>query len=153
METAFEVPASGTIPYQYFEVPTNLTEDKWVEALEVRAGDRSVVHHVLVYVRHPDMTAPTVAFRPANPPGGPTPPQDQDPSQLTGSSRPPSGARRGPLMTQIAPGTPPTVYVPGTGLCSKLVRADVPDSLHDQRQGSIGSQHGRFQVFEGTSHD
>jgi mono/diheme cytochrome c family protein len=119
METAFEVPAAGTIPYQYFEVPTNLTEDKWVEALEVRAGDRSVVHHVLVYVRHPGMTAPTIAFKPANPPGGPAPPQE-DPSQLTGSSRPPSGARRGPLMTQVAPGTPPTVYAPGTGL---LLRA------------------------------
>ena len=119
METAFEVQPTGTIPYQYFEVPTNLTEDKWVQALEVRAGDRSVVHHVLVYVRHPGMTAPTVAFKPANPPGGPAPPREEDPSQLTGSSRPPSGARRGPLMTQIAPGTPPTVYAPGTGLLLK----------------------------------
>ena len=37
-------------------MPTNLTEDKWVQALEVRAGDRSVVHHVLVYARIPEMT-------------------------------------------------------------------------------------------------
>ena len=30
---------SGTIDYKYFEVPTNLTEDKWVQAIEVRPGD------------------------------------------------------------------------------------------------------------------
>ena len=34
-----ESPASGTVDYQYFEVPTNFTEDKWMQAGEVRAGD------------------------------------------------------------------------------------------------------------------
>ena len=137
METPFEVPATGTIPYQYFEVPTNLTEDKWVEALEVRAGDRSVVHHVLVYVRFPEMTAPTVAFRPANPPGGPAPPRE-DLSQLTGSSRPPSPARRGLLMTQVAPGTPPLVFAPGTGM---LLRAGsvVTFQIHYTTNGKAAS--------------
>jgi len=33
MPEAFEVPAAGTIEYQYFEVPTNFTEDKWVQAI------------------------------------------------------------------------------------------------------------------------
>jgi len=45
----FRVPAEGTVDYQYFTVPTGLTEDRWVTALEVRPGARSVVHHVLVY--------------------------------------------------------------------------------------------------------
>jgi hypothetical protein len=49
----YPVPASGTIEYKYFEVPTNFTEDKWVQAFEVRPGDRSVVHHVIVFARVP----------------------------------------------------------------------------------------------------
>jgi hypothetical protein len=53
MPVAYNIPASGTIAYQYFEVPTNFTEDKWVQAGEVRAGDRKHVHHVIVSVREP----------------------------------------------------------------------------------------------------
>ena len=49
MAQPYEVPASGTIAYQYFQVPTNFTEDKWIQALEIRPGERSVVHHVLVF--------------------------------------------------------------------------------------------------------
>jgi hypothetical protein len=54
MAKPFAVPASGTIDYQYFTVPTNFTEDKWVQAIEARPGARSVVHHVLVFCREPD---------------------------------------------------------------------------------------------------
>jgi hypothetical protein len=53
MPTTYSVPASGAIPYQYFEVPTNFTEDRWVQAGEVRAGDRKHVHHIIVSVREP----------------------------------------------------------------------------------------------------
>ena len=74
MANDYNVPAQGEIPYQYFEVATNLTEDKWVEAVEIRAGNRAVVHHVLVYARYPGMARREFAFRPANPPG-PMPPQ------------------------------------------------------------------------------
>jgi hypothetical protein len=56
MAQEFEVPASGEIPYQYFEVPTNFTEDRWMQAGEVRAGDRAHVHHIIVYVREPGRT-------------------------------------------------------------------------------------------------
>lgn len=50
MPSEFHVPAKGTIDYQYIPVATNFTEDKWVEAVEVRPGDRSVVHHAIVVV-------------------------------------------------------------------------------------------------------
>ena len=33
-------------PTQRFRVPTNFTEDVWVQAAEARPGDRSVVHHI-----------------------------------------------------------------------------------------------------------
>ena len=53
MPDAFTVPASGTIEYQYFEVPTGITEEKWVQAIEIMPGSREVVHHVLVYAKVP----------------------------------------------------------------------------------------------------
>jgi hypothetical protein len=49
----YEIPAKGTVDYQYFEVPTNFTEDRWMQAGEVRAGDPTHVHHVIVYVKEP----------------------------------------------------------------------------------------------------
>lgn len=48
---AFHVPAAGTIPYQYIAVPTGFVQDKWVQAVEIRPGNRSVVHHVIASVR------------------------------------------------------------------------------------------------------
>jgi hypothetical protein len=53
MPAPYQVPASGEIAYQYFEVPTNFTEDRWMQAGEVRAGDRAHVHHIIVYVKEP----------------------------------------------------------------------------------------------------
>jgi hypothetical protein len=39
--------------YEYIYVPTNFTEDRWVQAAEVRPGNPKVVHHVIVFVEHP----------------------------------------------------------------------------------------------------
>ena len=36
--------------YEYIYVPTNFTEDKWIQAAEVVPGDRRVVHHATVSV-------------------------------------------------------------------------------------------------------
>jgi hypothetical protein len=49
----FDVPTEGVVSYQYFTVPTHFTEDRWVEAAEVRPGQRTVVHHVLTFIREP----------------------------------------------------------------------------------------------------
>jgi hypothetical protein len=51
MPNAFEVPAQGTIEYQYVVIPTHLSEDKWVRMAEVRPGNRAVVHHVIAFIR------------------------------------------------------------------------------------------------------
>lgn len=45
-----QVKATGTMPYQNVTVETKLEQDQWVQAIEVRPGDPSVVHHVLVFV-------------------------------------------------------------------------------------------------------
>ena len=47
----FPIPASGVMPYKYFVVDPGFKEDKWVQAAECRAGNRSVVHHIIVGIR------------------------------------------------------------------------------------------------------
>lgn len=55
-DAIFQIPepiaikAEGTMPYQNVMVPTRLTEDKWVRAMQIVPTDKSVVHHVLVFV-------------------------------------------------------------------------------------------------------
>ena len=51
MDEEFEIPASGTIPYKYFKVPTGLTEDKWIQAIEIKPGARAHVHHVIAFTQ------------------------------------------------------------------------------------------------------
>ncbi|MBC7806803.1 MAG: redoxin domain-containing protein [Akkermansiaceae bacterium] len=50
---AYSVKAEGVLPYQNILVETNLPEDKWVRAIEVKPGAKGVVHHVLVFVQEP----------------------------------------------------------------------------------------------------
>jgi hypothetical protein len=65
MPRPFKVAASGTIAYQVFRTPTNFTEDKWVQAIELKPGARSVVHHILAFASQPDGTAVSPApYRP-----------------------------------------------------------------------------------------
>ena len=53
MPTEFTVPAEGAVPYQHFSVPTNFKEDRYIQGLEARAGNLSVVHHIVMYARDP----------------------------------------------------------------------------------------------------
>jgi hypothetical protein len=50
MAEEYSVPADGTVPYLYFTIPTGFTEDKWVSAMEIKPGNRGVVHHVIAFV-------------------------------------------------------------------------------------------------------
>jgi hypothetical protein len=108
----YEVPASGTIDYQNFSVPTNFSEDKWVQAIEVRPGVRSVVHHVLVFSREPGGMARPVAYfavvppRPATASRPPASASPSDPQQLG----PPA------LIATMAPGTKAMTFEPGTAI-------------------------------------
>jgi len=53
MGEEYAIPADGTIPYLYFTIPTNFKEDKWISAMEIRPGNRGVVHHVIAFVQEP----------------------------------------------------------------------------------------------------
>ncbi|MEX2112059.1 MAG: redoxin domain-containing protein [Pirellulales bacterium] len=49
----FQVPAEGVVDYKHFTVDPGFTEDKWMVACEARPGNRSVVHHILVFLQSP----------------------------------------------------------------------------------------------------
>ena len=53
MPKDFQLPATGTINYQFIRVKGNFTEDLWVEAAEMRPGNPDVVHHGKVWVVPP----------------------------------------------------------------------------------------------------
>ncbi len=53
MPKPFKVPAQGDVPYQFVVVESGFTEDKWIQASEVKASCQSVVHHILVFVQPP----------------------------------------------------------------------------------------------------
>jgi hypothetical protein len=76
----YPIAASGTIDYKYFEVPTNFTEDKWIQAFEVKPGEPAVVHHVIVYARPPQRPRPAAAAN-AAPAGGGAPAANGAPPQ------------------------------------------------------------------------
>jgi len=50
LPVAFEVPAEGDDIYRYFAVPSALTAERDVVAVDFRPGDPSVVHHCLAYL-------------------------------------------------------------------------------------------------------
>jgi mono/diheme cytochrome c family protein len=51
MTEPFEIPATGTIKYQYIRIPTDFSEDKWLQAIEIKPGARAHVHHVIAYTQ------------------------------------------------------------------------------------------------------
>jgi len=53
MPEEFTLGASGPDEYQYFDAPTNFTEDRYVQMAEARPGNRRVVHHVIAFVVRP----------------------------------------------------------------------------------------------------
>lgn len=110
MQQRYEVPASGTIAYQFFTIPTNFTEDKWVQALELRPGTRSVVHHILAFVREPD--------KPAEQPGFITvlPKLQRLPARAGNAPQQSQPPRPDTLIATEAPGTNAMIFEPGSAL-------------------------------------
>jgi hypothetical protein len=110
------IPADGTVPYRYWAVPTDFTEDKYIQFAEIKRGEPSVVHHVIVSVREPDQ--------------GPLPPAGEITS---GQRRANPEARRDPqaqnnrprgsnpdrMLIGWAPGMSPLTLKPGQ---AKLVK-------------------------------
>ncbi len=145
MQEDYPIPADGTVAYQYFLVPTNLTEDKFIQSIEVRAGDPKILHHVIVYAQMPAPPTPPAgaAAPPAAPPAanaaprpmqvplftfadeamtripaGQTggPPLPEDQRKPASPSDRPAPRRMGPAIGGFAPGQFVRVYQDGTGM-------------------------------------
>ena len=110
MPKPYAVPGEGTIDYQYFQAPTNFTEDKWVQAIEVRPGARRVVHHILVFCREPDGSMPQPAAFKQVVPQMPAAARAQAPATDTRRQM------QGSLIATTAPGTNAMIFKPGTAL-------------------------------------
>jgi hypothetical protein len=107
-------------------VPTNVTEEKWVQAIEIQPGSREVVHHVLVYARVPQPQAAVAA----SPTPAPVPAGTPAAAPLFIRNRahvaPPDPPRRdslhprprqlGALIGSTAPGTNVVDFPAGTAL-------------------------------------
>ena len=69
---AVKIRAEGTMPYQNFMIDPKLKQDVWVRASQVRPGNRSVVHHLVVFVIPPgSRDEPKIDFLAAYAPGMP----------------------------------------------------------------------------------
>jgi peroxiredoxin len=90
MPEPFRVPAEGVIEYQHVIVDPGATTDLWVSAIEVRPGNRRVLHHCNVYLQ---------------------PPGENDPKQTFETL----GVFGSDSVAAYAPGTGPTQYPPGFG--------------------------------------
>lgn len=97
------VPATGPGEYQYFEISTNLQQDRWIQAVEIRPSDSRVVHHALAFIRSPDG-----AMRPLTPG-----PDGMCTADVCGDIEQ-HDARLGPIFAAIAVGTQPEIYPAGT---------------------------------------
>jgi hypothetical protein len=101
MTEPYKLPADGTIQYEYFYIPTNFTDVKWVKSIEIRPGNREVVHHVLVYYRAtPDMQR-TQVFK-------------QDPMVARTPQEKAEGVRLNPAKQGLPPRRLLATYAPGT---------------------------------------
>ena len=128
MPEAFHMPAKGTVEYQYVIIPSGFTEDKWVQAVEVRPSNRAVVHHAVVFLREPGSRwlagAKTgVAFAPAV-----SSPQERLINTGGGGSD---------ILTTYTPGMVPDLWQPGQ---AKLIKAgsDLVFQIHYTANGTAG---------------
>jgi hypothetical protein len=102
MTEEYNVPSNGVIPYKFFAVPTNFSEDKYVQFAEIHQGNRKLVHHVIVDVRNPGQGAMPKAG-------------EINPTELLGSR---SGSSERPAdsdgrLVGWAPGEAPLLLRPG----------------------------------------
>jgi hypothetical protein len=106
----FNVPASGVVDYQHIIVPSGFTKDTWVQAAEVRPTDRSVVHHIIAFVREPKSNwfkgEPAGLFFTA--------------PQVKTAEEPDTSALPSDFLVGYAPGQPAEILRPGQ---AKLIKA------------------------------
>ncbi|HEX4144943.1 MAG TPA: redoxin domain-containing protein [Pirellulales bacterium] len=82
MSEPFEIPARGLIDYHTVELDIDFPTDRWVQAAELRPGNRSVVHHLALFYHPPGRASVDATETLVN------------------------------LIVGFAPGTPPAIFSP-----------------------------------------
>ncbi|HEV2199463.1 MAG TPA: cytochrome c [Bryobacteraceae bacterium] len=132
MPNEIDVPAKGTIEYTYIIVPTGFTKDTWVEQMEMRPGNRAVVHHANIYIRRAN--SPWLRQYPV---GVPFVPEEQKNSSSAGA----------PLADEnvagYVPGKQTVVLSPGK---AKLIPAgsDIVFQMHYTANGTAAKDRTKF---------
>jgi hypothetical protein len=150
MPNAFNVPTSGTIDYQYVRIPTNLTEDKYVQFAEAVPSDREHCHHIIAFIREPnnpwmkDMPAGVVTV-PERPKQNPNAQANRQQQQQGGDGG--GGALGGgDWLAGYAPGTVPELLKPGQ--VKFLPKgSDIILQLHYTANGKPGADKSRIGVI------
>ncbi len=148
MPIAFNVPATGTIDYQYIVIPTGFTEDKYVQLAEARPGNPAVMHHIIAFIREP-----------GNPwlkdakPGIPFVPRERAREAEANAKHGDKPQREeggfGDFLAGYAPGTLPNIMKPGQ---AKLVKAgsDLVLQMHYTANGKATTDISRIGIVFAT---
>jgi len=147
MSVPFNVPASGTIDYQYIVIPTGFTEDKYVQLAEARPGNPALVHHIIAFIREPG----SPWLKDAKP-GIPVVPRErQRQAEASGNQNrnQDGGGFGGDFLAGYAPGTLPNTLKPGQ---AKLVKAgsDIVLQMHYTANGTAGSDVSKIGIVFAT---
>jgi hypothetical protein len=140
MPEPYRVPATGTIEYTYIILPTRFTEDTWIQALEIRPGNRTLMHHAVLYERTPDSRwlreyPVGVPFVPAPRPGKQQRSSDGD--------RTSEGSLADEWLVGYVPGAPPYTLPPNTAFLVKA-NSDFVLQLHYTANGTPGTDQTRI---------
>lgn len=112
MAKPYIVPATGTIDYQYFQIPSTFTEDKWIQKIEVRPGALSVVHHILMYAKDPAHPGKMPDAYKQVIPAPRSPARQMTPEQIEQMQKRDPGV----LIGMTAPGTNAMIFKPGIAM-------------------------------------
>ncbi len=138
-----DIPVSATVPYKNLLIPSGFTEDKWVEAVEVRPGNRTVVHHINASHLDPSPNGDTirrgeysakltdlfVAQRPAGQAAADGQTAGDQPAKNGAAGRDPAMFANSDLLETFVPGGRPPVFKPGQ---ARLIKAgsDIMFQIH-----------------------
>lgn len=130
MPVEFEVPDKGELEYMHFAVPTGFTEDRWIQEVEVRPGNRALVHHIGVYLR---------------PKGSQWLPQLKAGAGVPITNRSGTRTPADELFAQYVPGSPAQRF-PGGQARLLPAGAELIFQLHYQPNGKPGKDRSRIGV-------
>jgi hypothetical protein len=136
LPSAYSIPASGIVDYQHVIVHTNFTEDKWIQAAEVRPTHRAVVHHIIAFVREPNSNwfkgEPAGVFFIA--------------PQVKTTEEPDTSSLPSDFLVGYAPGQPAEILRPGQ---AKLIKAgsDIVFQVHYTPNGAATSDQTKLGII------